>query len=191
MVSSTGWELKSYSYHPKKGSRVSSLRCLRIATTTAEKTPARAPTLAPTLAATLRHSVSTTTIWSFSMRMINPKKRFPTISFYFGMCMQSFSLSLIPSQWELHNRSPLQYWFFSHLLLSLYFIESHTIFFPLSSRYVLPSTGTWIEQPQEWAQCELCHKWRKLAQGVYASTLPDVWTCSQNSRSLWVWRNVL
>ena len=112
--------------------------------------------------------------------MINQKKRFLTISFYFGMWICLFS-----SQWMSSNVVLLKYWFTVCQLTSPYFF-TQLFFSLLLSRYVLPSTGTWIEQPQEWAQCELCHKWRKLAQGVYASTLPDVWTCSQNSRSLWV-----
>jgi len=47
-------------------------------------------------------------------------------------------------------------------------------------RIVSPESGTWIEQPQEWAQCVQCHKWRKLQQGVDAASLPEIWTCTHN-----------
>jgi hypothetical protein len=53
-------------------------------------------------------------------------------------------------------------------------------------RVVSPITGTWIEQPQEWAQCSECGKWRRLAQGIDASTLPDIWTCQQNIGSKYI-----
>ncbi|KAH7647481.1 hypothetical protein FG379_000697 [Cryptosporidium bovis] len=33
----------------------------------------------------------------------------------------------------------------------------------------------------DWAQCELCKKWRKLPPGLNPSTLPDEWVCSMNT----------
>jgi len=36
---------------------------------------------------------------------------------------------------------------------------------------------------QEWAQCDVCDKWRKLPLDVDPSTLPTVWICSMNTLS--------
>ena len=40
-------------------------------------------------------------------------------------------------------------------------------------------------QPQEWAQCYKCNKWRKLSLGVDASSLPELWTCAHNIGSMY------
>ena len=36
------------------------------------------------------------------------------------------------------------------------------------------------EMPTAWVQCELCHKWRRVAWHVDADTLPDLWECHMN-----------
>ena len=37
------------------------------------------------------------------------------------------------------------------------------------------------ELPTSWVQCDLCHKWRRVAWHVDADGLPDDWSCSQNT----------
>lgn len=37
------------------------------------------------------------------------------------------------------------------------------------------------ELPTSWVQCEVCHKWRRVAWHVDADSLPDDWRCEQNT----------
>ena len=34
---------------------------------------------------------------------------------------------------------------------------------------------------QEWVQCDMCEKWRRVSPQISAGDLPDVWYCSMNT----------